>query len=113
VGLDHPCNYALSGLYGENMYVYFIRAGKAGPIKIGIASDVERRIADMQTGNAYILESILTIPCKSRIHAQSVENSLHAFFRKQRIRGEWFTGNINIKKVEKRLIELMAIESGL
>jgi hypothetical protein len=47
------------------------------------------------------------------MHAQSIENSLHAFFRKQRIRGEWFTGNINIKKVEKRLIELMAIESGL
>ena len=89
------------------MNVYFVRAGKKGPIKIGKTCNIERRIAEMQTGNAYLLELLFCFECRSESHAAYVEKTLHNFFRKQKIRGEWFTGNINIKKVSDRLPAIM------
>lgn len=81
------------------MFVYFVRAGNRGAIKIGIASNIERRMATMQTGNAFQLKLLATIPCDSRLEAENTEKKIHKFFSKQRIRGEWFQGNINFKKI--------------
>lgn len=81
-------------------YVYFIRAGNRGAIKIGIARNIQRRLDALQVGNQYKLNLIASIPCVSRKHAEGMESKIHRFFRRQNIRGEWFQGNINLKKIE-------------
>jgi predicted GIY-YIG superfamily endonuclease len=82
------------------MNVYFLRAGNRGAIKIGIAKNVDRRIAALQAGNAFKLNLLASIPCINRKQAESLEGRLHRFFSKQRIRGEWFQGNIDFRKAE-------------
>lgn len=81
------------------MYVYFIRAGDRGAIKIGWTKDVEQRINDLQVGNAFKLNVLFKIPCDSAIHAQETERRLHKLYARKRIRGEWFMGDINFKKL--------------
>jgi hypothetical protein len=67
-------------------YVYFIQGGR-GPIKIGYTRtlDVERRVAQLQTGCAYKLR-ILCVIAGSR----SDERELHDMFAWDRMEGEWF-----------------------
>ena len=83
------------------MYLYFIRAGNRGAIKIGIANNIERRVATLQTGNPFKLNVIALIPCDSRQHAAELEKQIHRFFVKQNIRGEWFQGNIDFRKIHQ------------
>lgn len=94
-------NTALSGHYClkvYGMYVYFIRAGNSGAIKIGMAVNIERRINTLQAGNAFKLQVLALIPCDCREEALHLEQRIHKFFAKQRIRGEWFQGNIDFRK---------------
>lgn len=86
-------------LWVIDMYVYFIRAGNRGAIKIGVAVDVERRIAELQTGNAFKLNVIAKLKCRNEQEAYEKERKFHKFFKSQRIRGEWFMGNIDFKKL--------------
>lgn len=83
------------------MYVYFIRAGNRGAIKIGMAKDVNDRIANLQTGNAFKLNVLMLIPCDSELQARQLEAKFHRIFAKQRIRGEWFMGSINFQKLRE------------
>jgi len=84
------------------MYVYFIRAGKKGPIKVGITNEVEKRLETLQTANAYKLEILALIGCRSRSEALNIEKKVHKFYRRQNIRGEWFTGDIDLKRMNER-----------
>jgi len=81
------------------MYVYFIRAGNSGAIKIGMAVNIERRMNTLQTGNAFKLNIIALIPCDTREQALYLEQRLHRCFNSQHIRGEWFQGNIDFTKI--------------
>jgi hypothetical protein len=66
-------------------YVYLIEC--SGYYKIGIASDVERRLAELQTGNP----ADLTIDtCYEFSNVQAVETVLHQKYSAKRRRGEWF-----------------------
>ena len=76
------------------MFVYFIQSGVDGPIKIGKANDVGRRMGDLQVGNPSELTILLEIPCKSPQHAGNMEKQIHRRFRKNRIRGEWFASDV-------------------
>jgi hypothetical protein len=67
------------------MAVYFIRAGKDGPIKIGHGSNPERRLRNLQTGTHAVLEIVAVIAGGEHEEAQ-----LHARFARSRIRREWF-----------------------
>lgn len=80
--------------------VYFIRAGSNGPIKIGMAKDVNKRLSTLQTGNHEFLMLLATIPCKSLKEAEYMERKMHRCFKKQHIRGEWYKGSISIKDIE-------------
>lgn len=64
--------------------VYFIQRGK-GPIKIGRAADVPRRMMDIQNGNAERLRLLGTVP-----GGQKMETEMHRRFAAYRIGGEWF-----------------------
>lgn len=66
-------------------HIYFIEAGKGGPVKIGRANYVATRLRDMQVGNHEQLTVLATfegVPCN--------EKGLHELFRDNNIRGEWF-----------------------
>lgn len=66
-------------------FVYFIRAGAAGPIKIGIARNPEGRLGELQVGSHEDLMLLATVPGDERL-----ESHLHRHFEEHRIRGEWF-----------------------
>lgn len=66
-------------------YVYFIRAGEDGPIKIGIAFNPYLRLDELQTGNPYRLRLI-----GARPGGLADERGLHRTFAADRLEGEWF-----------------------
>lgn len=70
-------------------YLYFIRAGKKGPIKIGITWDLDTRIAMLQTGNHEILY-LMAAYKNNRKAVQTLEKELHKKFNNFKIHGEWF-----------------------
>jgi len=66
-------------------WIYFMRSGEDGPIKIGQSIDPTERAVYLQTGSAeklWIETAMLGAP--------EIEGRLHARFVKHRIRGEWF-----------------------
>lgn len=67
------------------MSVYFVK-DHTGAVKIGLAKNVDKRIAALQTAHAYNLDLIRVIP-----GGALEEWACHFEFRSQRIRGEWFT----------------------
>ena len=77
------------------MPVYFARAGKTGPVKIGYAKDdPEKRVKYLQTGCPEQLEILYVInKC-----VRTFEGFLHKEFAKYKIRGEWFTYSPEIDK---------------
>lgn len=83
------------------MYVYFIRAGNNGPIKIGMADNVENRLEALQTGNHLKLQIVTKIKFKSRAEAFEKERQFHKMFYHKQIRGEWFDGNIRINSISE------------
>lgn len=66
-------------------FVYFIQSGEHGPVKIGLAQDPLRRMAELQTGNPEDLFLRHVVPGK-----RADEGKLHHRFREARVRGEWF-----------------------
>ena len=94
------------------MYVYFIRAGNSGAIKIGMAANIDRRMEVLQTGNAFKLHVIALIPCDCREQALHIEQMIHKFFAKQRIRGEWFQGNIDFRRM-REIVDVDTTRSAL
>lgn len=65
--------------------VYFVQAGKEGPIKIGVARDVQQRIGSLQTANHEKLSLIATVD-----GGRDTEEKLHRHFAGHRLQGEWF-----------------------
>jgi hypothetical protein len=72
------------------MDVYFIKTGDA--IKVGIASDVNRRVVEIQVGNPHKIELLHTIST-SEGNARKIESQIHILFRKTNLNGEWFQAN--------------------
>lgn len=71
-------------LPGETL-IYVLECGDS--IKVGIAKDVPKRIASLQTGNPKRLYLLHVLPGDRRI-----EKALHRKLRKARGIGEWFAG---------------------
>lgn len=82
-------------------FIYFIRAGDGGDIKIGHAHNVERRLKNLQVAQADHLQVLLTIPGD-----RSFEKRLHRKFSRSHIRGEWFRPT----KALLRFIELGSVD---
>lgn len=74
-----------------NGHVYFVRHGVSGPIKIGWATEIDERIAELQVGNPERLELL-----GSRPGTISDERSLHRQFAEHRLRGEWFSPHADL-----------------
>lgn len=73
------------------MSVYFIQcACGCRRVKIGVAKDVNRRLADLRAFSAHPLELLGTIEGD-----YVVERWLHACFSESFVHSEWFDGAIN------------------
>lgn len=66
-------------------YVYFIQSINGGPIKIGSAFNVQRRLKQLQTGNPDML-----ILLHATTGGKRFEFFLHSKFEKYNKRDEWF-----------------------
>jgi hypothetical protein len=69
----------------EMSYLYIIKCQDYH--KIGIANDVEARLAQLATGNPYPLEVVVTYEFDN---AEVVEKAIHQRYKENRNRGEWF-----------------------
>jgi len=77
--------------------VYFIRSGD-GPIKIGIAQDVEKRRRSLQTAHPAPLVTLATTD-----GGFQKERAYHRKFAKHRLEGEWFAPHADILAEIERL----------
>lgn len=68
------------------MAIYMIRAGGHGPVKIGFAEDVARRMTKMQADNHERLSLIRLLE-----GGLDEEAGLHVRFADHRLHGEWFS----------------------
>jgi hypothetical protein len=97
-------------------YVYFIEESdsykKPKPVKIGLASDPQKRLANLQVGNSCELKLVLSLPCKDPDEAGKLERSLHWIAGKRftRIRGEWFQINGSYAKLIDQAFKSSGIE---
>jgi hypothetical protein len=85
-----------------NYGVYFIYCGEQqnSPVKIGVTSNIEGRISNLQTGNPWVLVCKALIPCANKEQAYKLESYFHNRFKKKRMNGEWFKlYNFNMKKI--------------
>lgn len=67
------------------MSVYFIQQGQDGPVKVGTAKDLGRRMAGLQGANPFPLRLIGVLP-GGRMEERAIHEKLSAW----RIHGEWF-----------------------
>jgi len=97
----------------KTSYIYLIKSGtgRCAPIKIGIASNPDKRILELQIGNPKLLTLVCKMKASSRKHAEHIEHSLHKYFNRVHIRGEWFRGqNINLVKAFSEINEVLTYE---
>lgn len=70
--------------------IYFVRSGCDGDVKIGVATDLPRRLESLQVGNPAELLFLGLIESPKR-DAFALESRIHATFAPLRRRGEWFS----------------------
>lgn len=78
---------------GLTGFVYFLRCGDRGPIKIGFAADPEARCASHQVSNPHPLVLLGAYP-----GTMADERALHLHFRADRVRGEWFRSSRGLQR---------------
>jgi hypothetical protein len=84
----------------QECYLYFMRSGSGNndPVKIGVATNPEKRIYELQTGNPQPIRLLAKIKLPSRACAYDLESWLHRRFSHAKMNGEWFVSRgINIK----------------
>lgn len=84
--------------------LYFIKINrKKGPIKVGVTMDIDERLRSLQTANPYELKVLASICCKSKRHAFELEQDIHVKLKRYRVRGEWFS-----HEIEKEIPKILA-----
>lgn len=93
--------------------VYFITYGKksGNPTKIGVTSNLERRIKTLQVSCPFDMKCTASICFDDRELAYKFEHFMHVKLRKHWIRGEWFrSGYWNLNKIVSEYSELKDVE---
>lgn len=93
------------------MFVYLIRLSENSYYKIGTTKNINKRIKQLQTGNA---EDIFLVSSFESEYAFKIEKALHNFYIDKKKINEWFEFTIedevnflkNCKKIEENLIFL-------
>jgi predicted GIY-YIG superfamily endonuclease len=69
------------------MFVYLIRLSDNSTYKIGVTKNINKRIKELQTGNA---EEIFLVDKYESDNAFKIEKALHNFFQHKKKLNEWF-----------------------
>lgn len=89
-------------------YVYIIAHEKdgtlVGPVKIGISSDPQKRLASLQIGNPAPLRIFKMLRAFNKEISSFIERGFHYHQKKNRMAGEWF--NIS----PERALNLMMLD---
>jgi len=80
-------------------FVYFILAEGVNKIKIGIAEDVRKRLAGLQTSSPVVLSIYGFIQFSNAYRARKAEQAYHKLFESKRSHNEWF--NFDKEMAEK------------
>lgn len=72
-------------------FVYFIQAGNDGPIKVGIAVDVDKRLRQLQCGCWLALRVLLIVPGTARDESDALRQ-----LWKHRLYGEWLSPDTEV-----------------
>lgn len=88
---DKHLRYWQQRLNGVQSYVYAIQGYPATPVKFGVATDVRKRIAGLQTGSWQPLRLLFVVPGDRELEAELHARML-ASDRACRAYGEWFYG---------------------
>lgn len=75
------------------MPVYLIRQGLTGPVKIGLATDVVKRLRQLQTNQPITLHILRVLDGE-----RALEKILHEKYELQRLSGEWFSFSEDMTK---------------
>lgn len=73
------------------MFVYLIRSTDNSVYKIGSTKNINKRIKELQTGNA---EKIYLVDKYESTNAFKIEKGLHNFFQHKKKLNEWFDFSI-------------------
>ncbi len=86
---DQHLTYWRRHLYdGFTGYVYVMRIGKRGAVKVGYAKNPTMRLKTLQTGTPGEYRLLLVVPGE-----KDLEAALHRRFAQHRVQGEWFAGD--------------------
>lgn len=91
----------------ELKHVYVIGPAD-GPYKVGIATDLKRRLASIQTGSAERLALHMHTPAIR--NAPSIEAGMHGLLKAYRLVGEWFGCEIDTIREAFSQFEIEAAE---
>lgn len=85
---------------------YFIEAIGQNLVKIGVAHNVERRLAQLQTACPFDLQILCAIE-------DDYEELLHTVFESERVRGEWFRLSVRIREfIRTKMIDSVCVSCG-
>ena len=79
--------------------VYIIAPRRAGPVKIGVAGDAQRRLATFQTAHWGRLKLYASIRTRD---ARGLEAAAHRHLAPLRLKGEWFDISVAEARVALR-----------
>ena len=69
--------------------VYYVTDGTF--VKVGYTTNLAKRLATLQTGNARKLEVLKVIPFSTALEAYQCEQRIHKSLSRYNVRGEWFS----------------------
>jgi DNA-binding MarR family transcriptional regulator len=89
-------------------YIYAIAAEGSASVKIGCTrTDVDKRLAQLQTGSADRLSILAAVAVPSNLFA--IEGAIHAALAAYRLAGEWFTCPITPARLTALVAEAQAM----
>lgn len=87
-------------------HVYFIQGIEGGPIKIGIAGNVESRLKAIQACSPVLLR-ILYVAYNG---GRELEERLHLYFSDLRLHGEWFEDGEGLVRAIEQAVERRGVK---
>lgn len=82
----------------KSTHLYILSCGTR--VKIGVTSNIDKRVKALQTGNA---EKIKVEYIEERNNPTKAERFLHKCFHKRRLVGEWFE-DLTVYEIRSRLM---------
>lgn len=76
----------------SDKYVYLIEDIESGKKKIGVSSNPEKRLKQLQAASSNKLDLVFYVKAES---AYRLESDLHKRFTESRLHGEWFGSDLN------------------